>query len=127
MTDIGNRAIQILAISGLLAGGFLAQSALATDPPAKAADKGDSFTITCDEIGNDPETSPTYTCYIASGTGPKHKQLKDKDPPGTTQWSIDTNRMVVLSSSFGAALSKPHTLACPGWFFIGGKWVYVKC
>lgn len=133
MTDISDKAIRILGIAGLLAVAFLAQSALATDPPAKVTAGADEFTITCRQDVEDPVGYPSYSCFIKKGGGPKHKALKDKgSPPGeAVDWSIDTSRMIIFDKSFGTSVDKlsgtPKIMACPGWFFIGGKWVYVKC
>ena len=73
----------------------------------------DKFTITCEEVD---QTKPNnYECWIKeklpSGEGPKKK------------YKIVTDSLSFFGSEEGLVID-----ACPGWFFIGGKWVFVqKC
>ena len=76
----------------------------------------DSFTIRCTEAYDvDPtKGEPVYICKVKVSEGPK----KVKDFPSGDQ-DVDN---IVLSIVPGGGQLGPR--ACPGWFFINGKWVY---
>jgi len=113
------RPIRMAAALGLIAVAFLGQGALAKD----------QFKITCEERGDDPSKNPIYDCFVKKNDGPKHAKLKELYgvlPGESAQWTVDTAKIVILEEGFGTLDDgKPGIRSCPGWFFIGGKWVYV--
>ena len=102
---------------------------LAYMPNASAAK--DEFTVKCTEVRDSkPDETPEYTCMIETGLffpdGPKKPKRPDGKPwPRDKDFVIALDRLVITEP--GSSLAAKEGLkpfACPGWWFINGKWIY---
>ncbi len=116
----GARGVAI--IIGALAGLGLVDNALAAK---------DSFTIKCKEKGDASGAEvPEYVCRMNNGwVGRGDLPGKPKDPDGRPfptdkDFVVSIDTMVLTGESSNTKDGEYKPLACPGWWFINGKWVY---